>query len=57
MLFSNQGKILDTYVATLATGLVGLLAQWLELNLVLGCRMTPGEGKEVAVQTCVQRCC
>ena len=34
-------------------GLVGRLAQWLDMDLVLGCRLAPGVGKEMVVHTYV----
>ena len=36
--------------------LVGRLAQWLDLDLVLGFILYPGVGKEMVVQICVQQC-
>ena len=35
-------------------GLVGQLAQLLDLDLVLRCRLAPGAGKEMVFHTCVQ---
>ena len=36
-------------------GLVVRLERWLDLDLVLGCILNPGVGKEMVVQTFVQR--
>ena len=37
-------------------GLVGWLSQWLDLDLVSGCRLDPRLGKEMLGQTYVQQC-